>query len=179
MTRLPAAYAWLANEPGPRILTEFLKVFGVAERPGAKSNPEILRWAREVGLARVYAGDHVAWCGLAMAYVAGQAGWETAPRGNALWALNWAHWGAEADRPMLGDVLVYKRAGGGHVGLYVGEDAEAFHTLGGNQDNEVNIRRKPRNRLVAVRRCPWRISEPENVRPILLSATGKLSNVEG
>ena len=31
-----------------------------------------------------------------------------------------------AGDPVLGDILVFHRAGGGHVGIYVGEDAGKF-----------------------------------------------------
>ena len=163
---LPSAYKWLEKEPGPRILTEFIKVFGTEEDTGNGSNPTILAWAAKVGLGKVYKDDATAWCGLAMAYVAGQAGWENAPRGNALLARNWAHWGNPAVVPMLGDVMVFwrgKREGiQGHVGIYVGEDDEAFHILGGNQGDKVSIARLARDRLLQARRCPWRIREPLN-----------------
>lgn len=36
MTPLPAAYAWLAKEPAPRMLIEGLKTFGTLEAPGAE-----------------------------------------------------------------------------------------------------------------------------------------------
>lgn len=121
---LPAVYAWLDAELGPRILTEFIKVYGIAEKPGPQSNPTILEWAKIVGLEKAYRDDAIAWCGLAMAYVAGQAGWDNAPRGNALLARNWQYWGNPADTPMLGDVLVFWREDRegtfGHVGVYVG-----------------------------------------------------------
>jgi cell wall-associated NlpC family hydrolase len=44
---------------------------------------------------------------------------------------------------MLGDVLVFRRGGGGHVALYVGEDEEAFHVLGGNQADRCASRDSP------------------------------------
>lgn len=176
---LPHAYAWLNDEPGPRILKEFIDIHGTAEQAGPGSNPTILAWAKAVGLEKFYRDDSTAWCGLAMAYVAGQAGWDNAPRGNALLARNWMHWGTLAKLPMLGDVLVFwrvaPRGSKGHVGIYVGEDAEAFHVLGGNQEDMVNIRRFSRGRLLEARRCPWRINEPANVRRVLLASNGKLS----
>lgn len=179
---LPNAYAWLNDEPGPRILTEFIKVHGTAEDTGQGSNPTILAWARDVGLERVYRDDEIAWCGLAMAYVAGQAGWENAPRGNALLARNWQHWGNSVEVPMLGDVLVFWRGSQsgtkGHVGVYVGEDEGAFHVLGGNQGDKVSIARLDRKRLLQARRCPWRINQPGNVRQVHLRSSGKLSDNE-
>jgi uncharacterized protein (TIGR02594 family) len=181
MTALPKQYAWLAFEPGPRLLTEFLKVFGTAEKVGPGSNPTILQWAKTIGLEKVYRDDATAWCGLVMGYVALQAGWDGAPKGNALWARNWAHWGngvsiiASAE---LGDILVFPRGTGGHVGMYVGEDTTHYHVLGGNQSDAVNIRRKPKKPIIAVRRCPWRINQPANVRRVFLAATGKPSTDE-
>jgi uncharacterized protein (TIGR02594 family) len=182
MTPLPKQYAWLAKEPGPRILTELLKVYGVSEKVGSESNPTILEWAGKVGLRKVYRDDATAWCGLAIAYAAGQAGWDNAPRGNALRARNWAFWGDPSPSPMLGDVLVFWRGSRnsdtGHVALYVGEDASAFHILGGNQDDRVSFKRIAKNRLLVARRCPWRINEPTNIRKVHLAPTGKLSTNE-
>ncbi|MCA3131528.1 MAG: TIGR02594 family protein [Betaproteobacteria bacterium] len=179
---LPSSYAWLKEEPGPRILKEFVGVYGVAEDPGPGSNPAILTWAKMVGLERVYRDDATAWCGLAMAYVAGQAGWDNAPRGNSLLARNWLYWGTAALVPMLGDVLVFWRGAPtgikGHVGVYVGEDEDAYHVIGGNQDDRVSIKRIGRQRLLQARRCPWRINQPANVRQVRLAANGALSTDE-
>jgi uncharacterized protein (TIGR02594 family) len=176
---LPGPYAWLKDEPGPRILKEFVNIHGTVEQVGTGSNPTILAWARSVGLEKVYRDDEIAWCGLAMAYVAGQAGWDNAPRGNALLARNWQHWGNHAEVPMLGDVLVFWRGSRtgtmGHVGVYVGEDDEAFHLIGGNQGDKVSIKRLSRTRLLQARRCPWRINQPANVRRVLLVPNGGLS----
>lgn len=178
MTDIPARYAWLAREPGPRLLTEFLKVYGTAEKPGPGSNPSILAWARAVGLEKVYRSDDTAWCGLAMAYVALQAGWE--PPVNPLWARNWLAWGQTVPAPMLGDVLVFSRGKTqGHVAVYVGEDSAGFlHVIGGNQGDAVTIKRIPRSRLLGARRCPWRVNQPGNVRRVVLAAAGGLSSNE-
>lgn len=175
---LPKRYSWLAAEPGPRILKEMLALYGTIEVPGKRNNPMILRWAKSIGLGEVYKADSVAWCGLTVAYAAAQAGWDHAPRGNALWARNWALWGSAADRPMLGDVLVFVRGNGGHVGLYVAEDASAFHVIGGNQGDSVSIKRIAKTRLLAARRCPWRVNQPANVRRVMLTAAGALSKNE-
>lgn len=179
---LPKQYAWLANEPGPRILLEMLKLHGTIETPGDKSNPLILSWAKEIGLGHVYKSDAIAWCGLAVGYAAAQAGWDYAPRGNALWARNWLAWGTpvKLGEEMLGDVLVFSRgAVSGHVALYVGEDKTAFHILGGNQSDAVNIKRIEKARLLSGRRCAWRVMQPPNVRKIWMAATGPISKNEG
>lgn len=173
---LPKHYAWLADEPGPRILVEALKTYGTIETPGPGDNPSILAWAKRTALDRVYRDDATAWCGLWMAYVALQSGWE--PPLNPLWARNWVAWGTGQKSGALGDVLVFARGKGGHVGMYVGEDAQAFHVLGGNQSDQVMVKRIAKNRLLGIRRCPWRINQPQTVRPVVLAASGSLSTNE-
>lgn len=173
---LPNDYKWLQREPGPKMLIEFLEIYGTREVPGEADNPDILEWARETGLQREYRHDSVAWCGLAMAVVAKRAGKELPP--NPLWALNWAQFGKKvADGAKLGDVLVFKRNGGGHVALCVGEDNDCYHCLGGNQSDMVNIVRKPKNRVYAIRR-PLYINQPANVRKVALSDSGGIDNQE-
>ena len=176
MTPLPARYAWLATEHAPRMLVEGIKTLGTVETPGARSNPIILGWAREVGLDRAYSADSTPWCGLWMALVAKRAG-KPLPR-RPLWALDWALWGQDGGQPELGDVLVFVRPGGGHVGLYLGEDAIAYHVLGGNQGDAVSIRRLAKERLHACRQL-YAVAKPANVRPIILESNGALSADEG
>lgn len=176
MTALPKTYAWLAAEPGPRTLVEALKLFGTAEVLGAKNSPVIMAWAKEVGLASSYSADSVPWCGLFAAVVTHRAGYE--PVTNPLWARNWTNFGVKSDRAALGDILVFVRDGGGHVTFYVGEDATAYHCLGGNQSDNVTITRILKSRCIGVRRAPFKVGQPANVRPIMLASTGKVSTNE-
>ncbi len=174
---LPARYAWLAREPSPKMLVEALKLFGTMEASGKANNPVILAWAKEIGgeVADAYLADSIPWCGLFMAVVAKRAGKEV-PK-HPLWALSWSAFGAKPPTPALGDVLVFTRNGGGHVGLYVGEDGVAFHVLGGNQSDRVCITRIAKARLYAVRRPLYRV-QPANVRRVVLASTGTLSTNE-
>lgn len=173
---LPKQYQWLLKEPGPRILTEALKTYGTIEKPGPGNNPSILQWAKEAGLDRIYKSDSTAWCGLWMAYITKQSGWDDPY--NPLWARNWLNFGLPKQEAMLGDVLVFSRGSAGHVGLYVGEDATTYHVLGGNQSDRVMIKRIAKSRLLGIRRCPWRINQPANVRVVKLAAIGSLSTNE-
>lgn len=177
---LPKQYSWLAKEAGPRILAEGLKTYGTSEKPGPGSNPTILQWAKVIGYDRIYKDDATAWCGLWMGYTTLQAGWD-APL-NLLGARNWLTFGRPSDAPMLGDVLVFWRGSktgwSGHVGLYAGEDRDAYHVLGGNQSDRVSFSRIAKTRLLGARRCPWRINQPANVRPVWLSSSGALSTNE-
>jgi uncharacterized protein (TIGR02594 family) len=176
--QLPKPYAWLAQEPGPKILRVALTYLGVTEIPGQKSNPVIIKMAVMIGgwIASFYKNDDMPWCGLFIAVCAKLAGFPFNQK--ALSALAWKEWGVGVKDAMLGDVVIFQRPGGGHVGLYVGEDEESIHTLGGNQGNTVCITRIPKSRLVAVRRCAWRSAQPPNVRRVFLAPTGKLSRNE-
>lgn len=174
---LPKEYQWLAQEPGPKMLLEALKLYGVVETPGDGDNPVIIDWAKETGLKSIYRKDATAWCGLFMAVVAKRAG--KALPDDPLWALNWSRFGNKvSDGAKLGDVLVFKRKGGGHVALCVGEDNECYHCLGGNQSDQVNIVRKPKDRVYAIRR-PLYTNQPANVRKVILSDEGAIDQQEG
>lgn len=164
------------QEAGPRMLIEALKLYGTKEMSGTKDNPEILAWAKETGLHRVYSADSVPWCGLFMAVVAKRAGKEIPV--SPLWARNWAKFGTNVAEPGLGDVLVFQRNQGGHVALYIGEDSVAYHCLGGNQSDAVTITRIEKKRCIATRRPIWKTAEPDNVRKVLLEAGGELSTNE-
>lgn len=179
MAPLPTQYQWLNKEPGPRMLVEGLKLCGTLEEPGRKNNPTIISWAKEVAgnVDDIYVADEIPWCGLFVAVVAKRAGKELVK--DPLWALNWGTFGSFTETPMLGDVLVYtrktkdgKRAG--HVGIYVGEDETAYHTLGGNQADCVCITRMAKERLYMARRPKYNV-QPANVRKVVLTARGKLS----
>lgn len=178
MSKIPAAYAWLADLEGiPRTIAEGVKLLGTIETPGGGNTAAILAWADEVGgnIDDVYKADSIPWCGLFAAVVAKRAG-KTFP-GNALWALSWSAFGVPVDKPGLGDVLVFKREGGGHVGFYVAEDAKAFHVLGGNQGDAVSITRILKARLYAARRPAYTV-KPAAVRSYVVKTGGALSTNE-
>lgn len=171
---LPAEFAWLAKATEPLMIVEAMKLYGTVEVPGNDDSPVIMGWARETGLDKAgYSGDDVPWCGLFMAVVARRA---SKPIVNMpLRALSWASFGLQSPAPSLGDVLVYKRTGGGHVGLYVGEDATNHYCLGGNQSDQVNIIKKPKVSLHACRR-PVYHNMPKSVRPVFI--TGQVADVQ-
>lgn len=189
---LPAKYASLAAEPGPLLLLEMLKLHGIKEVDGKASNPVIVGWADEVAAAMPtpyarwaadwYNDDAIAWCGLAMAVAAVRASQgrpERLPPPKFLSAKDWLNFGQKVhiDDAMLGDVLIFSRDGGGHVAQYVGEDETAFHILGANQKNAVNIIRKLKSECVGVRRPVYR-TQPANVRKVFYGPDGPLSSNE-
>lgn len=159
----------------PRTISEGLKLLGTVETPGVKNNPVILGWASEVGLDKSYSADSVPWCGLFAAVVSKRAGKEIVK--DPLWARNWSNFGKASPSPSLGDILVFIRDGGGHVGFYIAEDDTAYHVLGGNQGDAVTITRIAKARCIAVRR-PHYTLKPDSVKPYFVKAEGSLSTNE-
>jgi uncharacterized protein (TIGR02594 family) len=154
----------------PIWLTKARAYIGTKEIPGPKNNPVIMGWAARLGgwVKSFYKNDEIPWCGLFMAAVMQEAGLP-APKG-ALSAAAWASWGVALPSPALGAALVFKRPGGGHVGLYVGEDATHYHVLGGNQGDAVSVVRISKDRCVAVR---WPAGAPLPTEGrVMLTAVG-------
>ncbi|WP_298164817.1 TIGR02594 family protein [Novosphingobium sp.] len=187
----PNEYSWLKNIGVlPRVLQEAIPLYGTAEVIGTGSSKTILSWRDTLNQNGVkisgYSDDGVPWCGLFAAYVAFKAG--KAVVDDPLWALNWAKFGdpvarrgndgklsgVDGRKPSLGDVLAYKRPGGGHVNFYIGETATHFVGLGGNQGDQVNIKAIPKAQCVAVRR-PLMTSPPASMKPIQLARSGEIA----
>lgn len=184
---LPSQYQWLENLKGlPNTIKEALKLYGVQEVVGKGDNATILAWRDELNgaapagkpIVSGFSGDAVPWCGLFSAIIAYRRlkKVEEVVK-DPLWARNWAKYGVKADRPMLGDILVFVRNGGGHVGFYVGEDTTCFHVLGGNQSDKVCITRIEKTRCIAARRPPY-VTVPKAVKPFFLAASGSVSSNE-
>lgn len=180
---LPAEYSFLQNETAPAMLVEALKHYGTLEHRGADNNPSIIKWAKEVGgkVENVYLADSIPWCGLFMAVVAKRCNYAL-PK-DPLWALNWGTFGVSQKQAMLGDVLTFVRktdtgSTAGHVAMYVGEDVDAYHILGGNQSDAVTITRIAKSRLYAIRRPKFKVAQPESVRRIFIGGNGCLSQNE-
>jgi uncharacterized protein (TIGR02594 family) len=143
---------------------------GTHEAAGAGNNPTILGWAKRLGikvLGIIYNADSVPWCGVFVAACLDEADLASPPL--AVRAMSWAAWGANLRPERLAPraVLVFERQGGGHVGFYVGEDPEAYHVLGGNQDDRVSIARLAKARCVARR---WPEDQPVIGKPAQLAA---------
>lgn len=178
----PRAYGWVASlSPLPKLVAAAGSLYGLHEGPGVTDNQTILQWARDLGLSQ-YQHDSTAWCGLFMAHLCQVTG-KPVPK-DPLWALNWASFGQASPEASLGDVLVFQRfdgAGhliGGHVGLYIADDPAAFHVLGGNTADQVEIARIPRDRLHAKRRPIWAVAQPATVKPYHVAAAGALNASE-
>lgn len=180
--RISAKYDWLGQMEGlPKMVAEAVKLgkLDTTEYPGPKSNPEIIALAKEAEVSKIYTSDETAWCAVAHTVLALRAGKIVSFKGyDRLRAKSFADFGSKVTIPMLGDTLVFIRPGGGHVGLYIGEDEECYHVAGGNQSNQYNISRIAKSRLSAARRPTYSIGVPESVKRIYLSAKGEVSKNE-
>lgn len=172
-------YDYLKKVTAPQILVKALELIGTKEIIGTVHSKTIMSWAKDLKIEKIYTNDEIAWCGLFIAVVCKRAGVETGiTPTEALWALNWNKFGTKQSKAMLGDILTFKRNGGGHVAIYVGEDADCYHVLGGNQSNMVNITRIEKTRCAGIRRTPWKIAQPESVKAIAVNSNGFISKNE-
>lgn len=183
MKLLPTRYEWLDKLEGlPRTIVEARKLYGTLEVQGDGNSPIILGWAKEIkakGISTEYGSDSIPWCGLFVAIVIlrrVESGYLEVVK-DYLWARNWLNFGEKVSKACLGDVLVFSRLKGGHVGFYVGEDDTHVHVLGGNQTDAVTITRIAKGRLLGIRRPRYK-NKPESVKPYHLSAIGPISKNE-
>lgn len=112
---------------------------------GELHDPDAPRLAREVRELFPDFGDYskdatgsTPWCGIFVAWCFAKAGIRpvsTASDLGFMWAQRWKAFGEEVTRPQVGDVLVFPH----HVTFYVGEDADRYQCLGGNQSDGVTI----------------------------------------
>lgn len=97
---------------------------------------------------------------------------------NPYLARNWLKFGKDT-KPRLGAVMVFWRGSrsgtSGHVALYVGEDATAYHVLGGNQSNAIGVTRIAKDRLLGAR---WPLTDNLSTVAISKIANGGLSTNE-
>lgn len=155
-------------------IAEARKHIGVKEIPGPKNNSVIQGWLRN--LKAWWDQDSVAWCGVFCAQVL-QACKLSYPKE---WyrAKAYLSMPVKLDKPAYGCIVVFDRAGGGHVGFVVGVDRfDNLMVLGGNQGDCVCIKPFSRDRAVGYR---WPNLYPTNSRfklP-LLDSNGKVSENE-
>ncbi|MFD2174334.1 TIGR02594 family protein [Rhodobacter lacus] len=115
----------------------------------------------------------IPWCGAFVATCIRSALPEAQLPQNPLGARAWGRFGDPVD-PVFGAVLSFWRGSRsgwqGHVGFYWGEDAGAYHVLGGNQSDAVTVTRIAKTRLLAAR---WPAGQPVTGRAIALTPQGE------
>lgn len=149
---------------GPLWLAEARKHEGLKEIPGPKHNPTITGWLNK--LRAWWTDDETPWCGTFVAHCLQVAGLPIIK--NWFRAKEWAEYGSNLRSTHVapGAILVFAREGGGHVGFYVGEDANFYFVLGGNQSNSVNVMKLAKARCIAIR---WPKDVPVLGKPVRMA----------
>ena len=132
-------YQWIAE-------AESLK--GLREIKGAATEPRIAGWLKK--LRAWWGDDETPWCGTFAAHCVTVAGIK--PPSAWYRAKAWATWGKRLSVPCYGCVVVFDRAGGGHVAFVVGRDQHGrLMCIGGNQGDAVSVVPFERTRAIAYR----------------------------
>ncbi|QGY46239.1 TIGR02594 family protein [Maribellus comscasis] len=114
---------------------------GTEEIVGDQDNPEVLKYAKEVGIKGI-TNDEIPWCSTFVNWVAWKAGLQYSGKANAR---SWLNIGEKVTAPEPGDIVVFWRESPqswkGHVGIFLGisADKKRVYCLGGNQGNRVSV----------------------------------------
>lgn len=152
-------------------------LLGLKEIPGPTSNQVILQWAKDLKAPDWYMDDDQPWCALFMNRLLMACHQDVSGPGFALLrAQSFEKYGQLMATPSPGAILVFTRAGGSHVGLYLGERLDAYRVLGANQGNSVSVAWIAKNRLTAIR---WPSGVPRtNVGRVMMADDGTISTNE-
>ena len=108
---------------------------GVTEMRGQPHNDRILQYHASTTLRATT--DEVPWCSSFLCWVMEQTG-ILSTRSAA--ASSWLQWGIPLAEPQVGCLVILKRPGGHHVGVYEGRQQDGrLALLGGNQRDKVSI----------------------------------------
>lgn len=144
----PTAIPWLAE--GRRMMA--------ADHPGLHDGRERLHLLRRLNRLTPWT---VPWCGLFVAHCLRTALPELDLPPLAARARPWKRWGEET-RPQIGAVMLFwhyhPALPFGHVAFYWAEDRDAYHVLGGNQQDRICVQRYPKARFVTAR---WPAGVPQ------------------
>lgn len=114
----------------PRWLIEARKHIGLTEIKGAKHNPEIVQFWRDIKRGGIK-DDETPWCAAFVGAMLERVGIRSTRFESAK---SYLDWGEKLDTPAYGCIVVFTRVGGGHVGFVVGRRANGdLLVLGGNQ----------------------------------------------
>lgn len=138
----------------PRWLGEARKLIGLKEISGKAHSPEIVQMWKDIRRGGIK-DDETPWCAAFVGAILERVGIQSSRFESAH---SYLDWGSRLNSPVNGCVVVFARNGGGHVGFVVGATKDGgLLVLGGNQDNEVNVKAFPWTRVVGFR---WPEGEP-------------------
>jgi uncharacterized protein (TIGR02594 family) len=136
------------------LIQQAVAFYGVKEIVGEQNDKNIMMFFRESGNRNV-TSDEDAWCSVFISYCAKKAGAAFTKKATAK---SWLNVGERITQPTPGDIVVFWRedpdSWKGHVAIYLGKDSATgkIVCLGGNQDDEVNVRMYDSNYVLGYRR---------------------------
>lgn len=152
-------------------ITEAKRNMGVAEIPGAPSNPDIIQYWVDIRRSGI-TSDSVPWCAAFVGAMLERVGIQSTRFEGAR---SYSSFGKSLDKPAYGCIAVFSRGVGGHVGFVIGEDTSGkLIVLGGNQSDKVKVSAFAKSRVVAYR-FPEGYEVPEGMPTI--SAGGSVKEV--
>ena len=136
-----------------KVIEKAFTQYGITEIKGTtQNNPFILKYFEDIGQEWVK-NDETAWCAAFANWCLKNSGYEWQSKLNARSFLDL---GWEPKEPKLGDVVILwresKQSWKGHVGFFIRANDRYIYMLGGNQNNQVNIKAYDKNRLLGYRR---------------------------
>ena len=127
----------IENLRAPNWVKTAMKEVGVTEITGQEHNDRIVDYHKISG---GFSTDEIPWCGSFVNWVMFKSGFKSTVSYPAR-AKSWLKFGKSSQEPVIGSIAVKSRQGGGHVCFVIGEDSNGnLLCLGGNQNNEVNIK---------------------------------------
>lgn len=128
-----------------------LSYYGEKAIPGLSNNKAILAMFEKAKNGWVDK-DEIAWCAAFVNAVLNDC---NLPQTGKLNARSFLELGQETKSPVLGDIVVLWRVSPdspfGHVGFFIREYNDKILILGGNQNNEVNIKAFPKSQILQYR----------------------------
>lgn len=133
------------------LLKKAFEFYGLKEIVGKNHNPQIIEFFHELGYD--INNDETPWCSAILSYICIKSGYEF---NKYLNARNWLNIGKKITNPKLGDIVIFwrikKDGWQGHVGIFINKIGHTIYTLGGNQNNQFNIKGYSDSKLLGYRR---------------------------
>lgn len=139
------------NEKKISLVISALRLYGTKGVQGPENNPVILSFFDKTGKIKVN-DDETPWCSAFLNGIANDLGFK---KSGLLNARSWLNVGVGVTSPSLGDIVIFWRESPtswkGHVAIYIKEDSNYIWCLGGNQNNEVNISKFEKSKVLGYR----------------------------
>lgn len=124
---------------------------GTSSYPGEKTNNKVIDYFKKAGFLNTK-DDEIPWCSVFLNAIC--MGLDL-PRSKNMGARSWLNIGKETKTPEMGDIAILWRESPtswkGHVGIFIAETEKDIFLLGGNQNNEVNISKFSKEKVLSYR----------------------------